>query len=161
MSTADTLTIALSKGRIFKDTLPLLRQAGIEPLDDPETSRKLILDTLGSGGWPPPRGGPPEPGTPGQLYDLDDDPAETRNLWEAQPELVAEMAAMAAAMALASPGSASRPLSSWRTVSRLPPTAKLIERLRLLRRSEPRRLFILSTPSPTNQLRSRKTSAPI
>lgn len=39
------LTIALSKGRIFKDTLPLLAQAGIEPLDDPETSRKLILDT--------------------------------------------------------------------------------------------------------------------
>lgn len=39
------LTIALSKGRIFKDTLPLLRQAGIEPLDDPDTSRKLILDT--------------------------------------------------------------------------------------------------------------------
>ena len=41
----DTLTIALSKGRIFKETLPLLRHAGIEPLDDPETSRKLILDT--------------------------------------------------------------------------------------------------------------------
>lgn len=39
------LTIALSKGRIFKDTLPLLRYAGIEPVDDPETSRKLILDT--------------------------------------------------------------------------------------------------------------------
>ncbi len=39
------LTIALSKGRIFKDTLPLLKQAGIEPLDDPESSRKLILDT--------------------------------------------------------------------------------------------------------------------
>jgi ATP phosphoribosyltransferase len=39
------LTIALSKGRIFKDTLPLLRAAGIEPLDDPDTSRKLILDT--------------------------------------------------------------------------------------------------------------------
>jgi ATP phosphoribosyltransferase len=39
------LTIALSKGRIFKETLPLLQQAGIEPLDDPETSRKLILDT--------------------------------------------------------------------------------------------------------------------
>lgn len=39
------LTIALSKGRIFKDTLPLLAQADIEPLDDPETSRKLILDT--------------------------------------------------------------------------------------------------------------------
>ena len=40
-----TLTIALSKGRIFKDTVPLLKSAGIEPLDDPETSRKLILDT--------------------------------------------------------------------------------------------------------------------
>jgi ATP phosphoribosyltransferase len=39
------LTIALSKGRIFKDTLPLLAAAGIEPLDDPDTSRKLILDT--------------------------------------------------------------------------------------------------------------------
>ncbi len=41
----DTLTIALSKGRIFKETVPLLKQAGIEPIDDPETSRKLILDT--------------------------------------------------------------------------------------------------------------------
>jgi ATP phosphoribosyltransferase len=41
----NTLTLALSKGRIFKDTLPLLKAAGIEPLDDPETSRKLILDT--------------------------------------------------------------------------------------------------------------------
>lgn len=40
-----TLTIALSKGRIFKDTVPLLRAAGIEPSDDPETSRKLVLDT--------------------------------------------------------------------------------------------------------------------
>lgn len=41
----DTLTIALSKGRIFEETMPLLKQAGIEALDDPETSRKLILDT--------------------------------------------------------------------------------------------------------------------
>jgi ATP phosphoribosyltransferase len=39
------ITIALSKGRIFKETLPLLAHAGIEALDDPETSRKLILDT--------------------------------------------------------------------------------------------------------------------
>lgn len=39
------LTIALSKGRIFQETLPLLAAAGIVPLDDPETSRKLILDT--------------------------------------------------------------------------------------------------------------------
>ena len=42
---SDKLTIALSKGRIYKETLPLLKQAGIEPIDDPETSRKLILDT--------------------------------------------------------------------------------------------------------------------
>ncbi|MFW5451336.1 MAG: ATP phosphoribosyltransferase [Methylophagaceae bacterium] len=39
------LTLALSKGRIFEETLPLLKAAGIEPIDDPETSRKLILDT--------------------------------------------------------------------------------------------------------------------
>jgi ATP phosphoribosyltransferase len=42
---SEILTIALSKGRIFKETLPLLAHAGIEPADDPETSRKLILDT--------------------------------------------------------------------------------------------------------------------
>jgi ATP phosphoribosyltransferase len=41
----DVLTIALSKGRIFKDTLPLLAAAGVTPVDDPDTSRKLILDT--------------------------------------------------------------------------------------------------------------------
>lgn len=37
------ITIALSKGRIFEETLPLLQRAGIRVLDDPETSRKLIL----------------------------------------------------------------------------------------------------------------------
>lgn len=41
----DTLTIALSKGRIFKDTAPLLQAADIIPVEDPESSRKLILDT--------------------------------------------------------------------------------------------------------------------
>jgi ATP phosphoribosyltransferase len=39
------ITIALSKGRIYKQTLPLLAHAGIQALDDPETSRKLILET--------------------------------------------------------------------------------------------------------------------
>jgi ATP phosphoribosyltransferase len=39
------LTLALSKGRIFDDTLPLLAAAGIQVLDDPEQSRKLILAT--------------------------------------------------------------------------------------------------------------------
>lgn len=42
---ARPLTLALSKGRIFDDTLPLLAAAGIEVLDDPERSRKLILAT--------------------------------------------------------------------------------------------------------------------
>jgi ATP phosphoribosyltransferase len=39
------ITLALSKGRIFDETLPLLKAAGIEVLDDPEKSRKLILET--------------------------------------------------------------------------------------------------------------------
>jgi len=39
------ITIALSKGRIFEETLPLLAAAGITPLEDPESSRKLILST--------------------------------------------------------------------------------------------------------------------
>ena len=39
------ITIALSKGRIFDETLPLLAAAGITPLDDPEKSRKLIIAT--------------------------------------------------------------------------------------------------------------------
>lgn len=39
------LTIALSKGRILQDTLPLLARIGIGPLEDPEVSRKLILET--------------------------------------------------------------------------------------------------------------------
>ena len=39
------LIIALSKGRILKDTLPLLKVAGIELLEDPDQSRKLIFPT--------------------------------------------------------------------------------------------------------------------
>jgi ATP phosphoribosyltransferase len=39
------ITIALSKGRIFEETTPLLAAAGITALEDPETSRKLILPT--------------------------------------------------------------------------------------------------------------------
>jgi ATP phosphoribosyltransferase len=39
------LTIAVSKGRIYEEALPLLAEAGISPLDDPKTSRKLILQT--------------------------------------------------------------------------------------------------------------------
>ena len=39
------VAIALSKGRILEETLPLLARAGIEPAEDPETSRKLIVPT--------------------------------------------------------------------------------------------------------------------
>ncbi|PJO77450.1 ATP phosphoribosyltransferase [Neisseria brasiliensis] len=43
--TDNALTIALSKGRIFDETLPLLAAAGIVPTENPEESRKLIIDT--------------------------------------------------------------------------------------------------------------------
>ena len=43
--TDQTITLALSKGRIFEETLPLLKAAGIEVTEDPEKSRKLILPT--------------------------------------------------------------------------------------------------------------------
>lgn len=39
------ITIALSKGRIFEETLPLLAAAGIVPAENPESSRKLIIGT--------------------------------------------------------------------------------------------------------------------
>jgi ATP phosphoribosyltransferase len=39
------ITIALTKGRILKETLPLLNQIGLEPLDDVFTSRKLLFPT--------------------------------------------------------------------------------------------------------------------
>jgi ATP phosphoribosyltransferase len=42
---AATITIALSKGRIFDETLPLLEAAGITPLENPEQSRKLVIGT--------------------------------------------------------------------------------------------------------------------
>jgi ATP phosphoribosyltransferase len=40
-----SITIALSKGRIFEETVPLLAAAGIEVTEDVEKSRKLIFDT--------------------------------------------------------------------------------------------------------------------
>lgn len=42
------LTIAVSKGRIYEEALPFLQQAGISPIDDPDKSRKLILQTTRS-----------------------------------------------------------------------------------------------------------------
>lgn len=40
---SEALTIAVSKGRVLEDTLPLLRAAGVAPAEDPEASRRLIL----------------------------------------------------------------------------------------------------------------------
>jgi arylsulfatase A len=55
---------------------------------------KLILDNRTSGGWMVPEGRPPVPGTPGQLYDLAEDPGETRDLWAARPGIVADLTAL-------------------------------------------------------------------
>ncbi|TDI74899.1 MAG: ATP phosphoribosyltransferase, partial [Betaproteobacteria bacterium] len=46
-----SITIALSKGRIFDETAPLLKAAGVVALDNPETSRKLILATNRADVW--------------------------------------------------------------------------------------------------------------
>jgi ATP phosphoribosyltransferase len=43
------ITLALSKGRIFDETVPLLERAGMRPLEDPESSRKLIIGTSDAG----------------------------------------------------------------------------------------------------------------
>jgi len=55
---------------------------------------KLILDNKTSGGWMVPEGEPPKPGTPGQLYNLAEDPFEQNDLWEKRPEVVERLAAL-------------------------------------------------------------------
>ena len=45
----EQLTIALTKGRILTETLPLLARAGIEPLEDIASSRRLVFDTSREG----------------------------------------------------------------------------------------------------------------
>ena len=52
---------------------------------------KLIADNKTSGGWMVPAGEPPRPGSPGQLYNLADDPAETKDLWDARPDVVSRL----------------------------------------------------------------------
>ena len=52
---------------------------------------KMVLDCLNSGGWPTPRGSHPEPGTPGQLYDLTADPLEEHNLWDERTDIVKQL----------------------------------------------------------------------
>ena len=40
-----SISIALSKGRIFDETAPLLARVGIRPKENPESSRKLVIGT--------------------------------------------------------------------------------------------------------------------
>ncbi len=49
---------------------------------------KLILDTKASGGWVGPWDSSPKPGSPGQLYNLADDPYEKNDLWDKHPQIV-------------------------------------------------------------------------
>ena len=42
---AESITIAVSKGRIYDESVPLLAKVGVRPLDDPHSSRRLLLDT--------------------------------------------------------------------------------------------------------------------
>ncbi len=69
-----------------RDALVMHSEAGVFAVR--EGPWKLIVGTRGSGGWPPPAGGGPEAGAPGQLYHLGDDPGETTNLFDARPDLV-------------------------------------------------------------------------
>jgi len=52
---------------------------------------KLVHESEGSGGWPPPAGEPPVPGSPGQLYDLARDPAEKNNLFHREKAIAREL----------------------------------------------------------------------
>ena len=54
-----------------------------------------LVQGLGSGGFSEPRQEDPQPGGPeGQLYDMEADPAETNNLWQERPDIVAELSAV-------------------------------------------------------------------
>ena len=55
---------------------------------------KLILENRDSGGWVRPKGSRPKPGTPGQLYHLQDDPAELTNLFDEKPDVVRRLTAL-------------------------------------------------------------------
>jgi arylsulfatase A-like enzyme len=55
---------------------------------------KLILGTQGSGGWPPPSDGRPDPNSPGQLYNIAEDPVEQNNLWDRYPEMIKRLTAL-------------------------------------------------------------------
>jgi arylsulfatase A-like enzyme len=55
---------------------------------------KLVVDNKTSGGWMTPAGKSPVPGTPGQLYNLADDPYEQNDLWEKRRDVVERLTAL-------------------------------------------------------------------
>ena len=55
---------------------------------------KLVVDNKTSGGWMVPEGKPPVPGSPGQLYNLANDPFEQNDLWGTHPDVVKELQAL-------------------------------------------------------------------
>jgi arylsulfatase A-like enzyme len=57
---------------------------------------KLILDNKTSGGWVEPAGDCPQPGSPGQLYDLESDPEEKNDLWEERQDIVERLSRLLA-----------------------------------------------------------------
>ena len=86
-------------GRPGARSRPPLREAIVSQSEDGtfairRGSWKLILDNRTSGGWMVPEGTPPVPGTPGQLYDLAEDPGETRDMWAERPDIVADLTAL-------------------------------------------------------------------
>ena len=52
---------------------------------------KVIFDTKGSGGWPPPPDKAPVPNSPGQLYNITEDPFEQNDLWASRQDVVKEL----------------------------------------------------------------------
>jgi len=86
------LSPALCGERIGKPLRPdLVHHSGDGVFSLRQSEWKCIFETTGSGGWPPPVGAVPVPRTPGQLYNLFDDPGEQHNLWDIRPRVVAEL----------------------------------------------------------------------
>ncbi len=72
----------------------LIHHSGLGIFSVRQGSWKVIFETQGSGGWPPPCGSLPDPGTPGQLYNITEDPAEQQNLWDDHPEVIRHLTAL-------------------------------------------------------------------
>ena len=77
---------------------PYLLHHSVDGMFSIRQGRWKLIAGLGSGGFTQPKRVEPGPGDPpGQLYDLQADPAEQRNIWAEQPEVVATLTALLAA----------------------------------------------------------------